>query len=116
MSRWLPWLAELQPELFCEISPELAREVGLEHGGWAVIESARASIEARVMVTHRMQPLRIRGRTVHTIGLPYHWGRLGRVTGDVVNELIGFVADPNVNIQESKALTVAIRPRREART
>ena len=25
MSRWLPYLSELQPELFCEVSPELAR-------------------------------------------------------------------------------------------
>ena len=28
MTRWLPWLAELMPELFCEISPELAAEKG----------------------------------------------------------------------------------------
>ncbi len=51
MSRWLTWLSELQPEAFCEVSPELAAEIGLENGGWATIRSARAEIEARVLVT-----------------------------------------------------------------
>ena len=37
MSRWSPYLAELQPEFFCEVSPELAAERGLEHDGWATI-------------------------------------------------------------------------------
>ena len=55
MSRWLPWLAELQPEVFCEVSPELAAERGLEHGGWATIVTARAAIEARVLVTERLR-------------------------------------------------------------
>ena len=58
---------------------------------------------------------RIDGRTVHTVGLPYHWAGIGRVRGDVVNELVSFVADPNVNIQESKALTCAVVPGRRAR-
>jgi formate dehydrogenase major subunit len=56
-----------------------------------------------------------RQRVVHTIGLPYHWSYLGLVTGDTVNELIGFVADPNVSIQESKALTADIQPGRRSR-
>jgi formate dehydrogenase major subunit len=34
MSRFLPYLAELAPEFFCEVSPELAAERGLEHTGW----------------------------------------------------------------------------------
>jgi len=116
MSRWLPWLSELQPELFCEVSPELAAQRGLQNGEWATISTARAEIEARVLVTSRMQPLRMRKRTVHQIGLPYHWSSKGLVTGDTVNELIAFVADPNVSIQESKALTADIRPGRRMRT
>src|SRR3954466_13485005 len=60
MSRWVAWLSELQPEMFCEVSPELAAEKGLQNGGWATISTARAEIEARVLVTGRMQPLRIR--------------------------------------------------------
>ncbi|HYG69141.1 MAG TPA: molybdopterin dinucleotide binding domain-containing protein, partial [Anaeromyxobacteraceae bacterium] len=114
MSRWLSWLAELQPEMFCEVSPELAREVGLRNGGWATITTARGEIECRVLVTRRIATLRVRGRTVHTIGLPYHWGSVGRVVGDAANELISFVADPNVNIQESKALTANVRPGRQS--
>ncbi len=60
MSRTLPYLSELQPEFFCEVSPELAAERGLEHLGWATIISARTAIEARVLVTERMKPLRMR--------------------------------------------------------
>ena len=115
MSRWLSWLCELQPEMFCEVSPELAAERGLKNGGWATIRTARAEIEARVLVTERVRPLKIRGRIVHQIGLPYHWSSKGLVRGDPANDLIEFVADPNVSIQESKAFTGQIEPGRTAR-
>jgi formate dehydrogenase major subunit len=105
MSRWLSWLSELQPEMFCEISPELAAEKGISNGGWATITTARGEIECRALVTERFRPLEVKGRTVHTIGLPYHWSYVGRVRGDPANELIGFVSDPNVWIQGSKAFT-----------
>jgi formate dehydrogenase major subunit len=115
MSRTLPYLSELQPELFCEVSPQLARERGLEHGGWATIVTARTAIEARVMVTDRVAPLRVDGRTLHQVGLPYHWGPSGISTGDVVNDLFPLVLDPNVHIQESKAATCDVRPGRRPR-
>ncbi len=115
MSRGLPYLSELQPELFCEVSPELARERGLEHGGWATIVTARTAIETRVMVTDRVKPLRVDGRTLHHVGLPYHWGPTGISTGDVVNDLFPLVLDPNVHIQESKAATCDVRPGRRPR-
>jgi formate dehydrogenase major subunit len=115
MTRWSPYLAELQPELFCEVSPELAAERGLEHQGWATLITARGAIEARVMVTERMAPLRVDGRTVHQIGLPYHWGPNGYVTGDAANELSSISLDPNVHIQEVKALTADVRPGRRPR-
>jgi formate dehydrogenase major subunit len=116
MSRWLSWLSELMPEMFCEVSPELAAERGLHHGGWATVRTARGDIECRVLVTRRLAPLRVAGRTVHQIGLPYHWGYTGRVRGDSTNDLLAFVADPNVHIQESKALTGDIRSGRRRRT
>ncbi len=112
MSRTLPYLSELQPEFFCEVSPELAAERELEHGGWATIISARTAIEARVLVTARIRPLRVQGRTIHQIGLPYHWGSNGLSTGDAANDLLPIVLDPNVHIQESKAATCDIRPGR----
>jgi formate dehydrogenase major subunit len=115
MSRWLSWLSELQPEMFCEISAELAAEKGLENGGWATIRTARAEIEARVLVTGRLKPLRLKGKTVHQIGLPYHWSSKGLVVGDAANDLIGFVADPNVSIQESKAFTGDIERGRKSK-
>jgi formate dehydrogenase major subunit len=114
MSRWLPYLSELQPEMFCEVSPELAAERGLEPYGWATIISPRAAIEARVLVTQRVSPLIINGHTVHQIGLPYHWG-VGSdavVSGDAANDLLGVTLDPNVQIQESKAGSCDIRPGR----
>jgi len=115
MSRWSPYLAELQPEFFCEVSPELARERGLDNAGWATIVTARAAIEARVLVTERIRPLVIDGRQVHQIGLPYHWGVGGGgaiVSGDSANDLLGVTLDPNVHIQESKASTCDIQPGR----
>jgi len=115
MSRWLPYLSELQPEMFCEISPELARERGLEHLGWATIVTARTAIEARVIVTERVTPLIVQGRVVHQIGLPYHWGPNGYVRGDAANELLPVVLDPNVHIQEAKAATCDIRAGRRPR-
>jgi formate dehydrogenase major subunit len=115
MSRFLPYLSELQPEMFCEVSPGLARERGLEHGGWATIVTARNAIEARVLVTERMVPLTVRGRTVHQVGLPYHWGPNGLAKGDAANELAHLALDPNVHIQEVKALACDIRPGRRPR-
>jgi formate dehydrogenase major subunit len=115
MSRGLPHLAELQPEFFCEVSPELAAERGLEHGGWATIVTARTAIEARVMVTDRLKPLQVQGRKIHQVGLPYHWGTRGLTTGDSANDVFPIVLDPNVHIQESKAATCDIRPGRRPR-
>jgi formate dehydrogenase major subunit len=112
MSRQLAYLSELQPEMFVEVSPRLAKERGLEHLGWAHIVTARAAIEARVLVTERLRPLRIEGRTVHQIWLPYHWGGEGLITGDPANDLIGITLDPNVLIQESKVGTCDIQPGR----
>jgi formate dehydrogenase major subunit len=115
MSRTLEHLVELQPAMFCEVSPELARERGLQHGGWATISTARTAIEARVLVTDRVSPLRVQGHTVHQVGLPYHWGTRGLTTGDAANDLFPLVLDPNVHIQEVKAATCDIRPGRRPR-
>ena len=115
MSRWTPYLAELQPEMFCEVSPELAAERRLQHGGWATVVTARGAVEARVLVTERMRPLRIAGRLVHQIGMPWHWGPNGYTSGDAMNELTSIVLDPTVHIQEDKALSADIRPGRRPR-
>ena len=83
---------------------------GLTHLGECHVLTSRAVVQARVMVTDRMAPLRIDGNVVHQVWMPYHWGANGIVTGDVVNDLFGVVADPNVFIQESKVATCDVRP------
>jgi formate dehydrogenase major subunit len=114
MSRTLSHLAELQPELFTEISPELATEIGAANGEFVTISTARGSIRARALVTSRMPSLDIDGKRVHQVGLPYHWGPNGLVTGDVVNDLLAISEEPNVKIFESKGLTCRVE-RAEAR-
>jgi formate dehydrogenase major subunit len=103
MSRWLPWLAELQPELFIEISPELAQEKGIKNLDWCKITSPRTQIRAKALVTRRMRPFTIDGKVIHQVGMPWHWGYEGLSTGDVVNELTSLIADPNVSMHEGKA-------------
>jgi formate dehydrogenase major subunit len=115
MSRTLPHLAELQPEFFCELSPELAAERGIEPGGWLMIMTMRGIVEARALVTSRMRPLRIDGQTVHQIGVPYHWGTRGLVTGDSANDLLAMSEEPNVRIMEAKGLLCDVRPGRRPR-
>jgi formate dehydrogenase major subunit len=115
MSRWLPYLAELQPEMFCEVSPELAAERALKHGDWATIVTARNAIEARVLVTDRLTPLTVAGRKLHQVGLPYHWGQNGLSQGDAANELTSLSLDPNSHIQEVKAFACDIQPGRRPR-
>ena len=115
MSRTVPYLSELQPEMFCEVSPELARLRGLEHGGWATIVSSRAAIEARVLVTERLKPLKVMDRVVHQVGLPYHWSRRGLVKGDAANELLPLVLDRNTHISEFKVASCDIQPGRRPR-
>ncbi len=105
MSRFNSWLNELMPEMFVEISPELAAEKGIHNGGWVTIRSARNTIEARALVTRRMRPLQVDGRTIHQVGIPFHWGYAGEVVGDVANDLVSLSAEPNVSIQEDKAFT-----------
>ena len=81
MSRWLPWLAELQPELFVEISPELAREKGIANTEVVRVITPRGEITAKALVTARMRPMMVAGKTIHHVGMPWHWGYQGLVTG-----------------------------------
>ena len=104
MSRTLSHLAELQPELFCEISLELAKELQIEHGEWVTLVTKRGAIEAHALSTSRIQPLQIGGKTVHQIGVPFHWGYSGLVKGDIGNDLIAISEEPNVRIMETKGL------------
>src|SRR5207248_10855371 len=73
MSRFLPHLAELQPEMFAEISPELATELKVKNGDFICIVTLRGAIESRALVSRRIRPVHLNGKTVHQVGLPYHF-------------------------------------------
>ena len=108
MSRFNSWLNELQPEMFVELSPELAAERGIDHAGWLTVQSPRGRIEARAMVTRRLRPLVIEGRQVHQIGLPFHWAFAGPSVGGNANDLTALLADPNVSMHEAKAFACQV--------
>jgi formate dehydrogenase major subunit len=108
-TRFVPSLAELQPEGFAEIPPELAAEKGIANLDWLVISTARGEIETRALVTDRLRPFEIDGRRVYQIGLPWHFGWQGYATGDIANTLSAIVGDPNTTIHEGKAFTCNLR-------
>jgi formate dehydrogenase major subunit len=109
MTRNQPWLAEMQPNMFVEMSPELAAERSIQNGEKIIVESARGSIEAIAMVTRRIRPLQVNGQIVHQVGLPWHWGYKGLVTGGSANELTPPVGDANTMIPETKAFLCNVK-------
>ena len=108
MSRWLPWLAELQPELFIELGRALADEKGIRNLDRVKITTPRAEIHAKALVTDRIGVMTIGGRRVHHVGMPWHWGWQGLSTGDVVNDLTAWVADANVSMHEGKSFVCSV--------
>jgi formate dehydrogenase major subunit len=112
MSRFLSHLAELQPEMFAEISPELAAELKINNGDHICIVTLRAAIEARALVSRRIRPLHLNGKTVHQVAVPYHYGTAGLVRGGAANDLLTISGEPNVTIMEAKACTCNIVPGR----
>jgi formate dehydrogenase major subunit len=110
MSRFLSHLAELQPELFAEMSPELATELKINNGDYISIVSLRGAIESRALVSRRMRPVYLNGKTVHQIAMPFHFGSAGPVKGGSTNDLVPISGEPNVTIMEAKALACNIVP------
>ena len=109
MTRNLPWLVELMPEMFIELSEELAAEKGIENGGKLVVETARGKVEAVAVVTKRFKPFQINGKKIHEVGIPWHWGYTGLSKGDSANLLTPHVGDANTMIPEYKAFLCNVR-------
>jgi formate dehydrogenase major subunit len=109
MTRQVPWLVELQPEMFLELSQELAKELGINNGDKVIVESARGSIRAKAIVTLRFKPFKIGDSIVHEVGLPWCYGFMGLATGDSANKLAPNIGDANTMIPESKAFLVNVR-------
>ncbi len=103
--------AILQPEFFVEISEELAKEKGIQKGGWVRVWSKRGSVKAKAVVTKRIKPLLVDGKLVHVVGIPLHWGFMGAAKkGFGPNSLTPVVGDANIETPEYKAFLVNIEP------
>jgi formate dehydrogenase major subunit len=109
MTRNSPWLVEMMPEPFIEISEELAAEKGIVNGAYAVVTSTRGQIRVKAVVTKRFKPFQMNGKKVHQIGVVYHWGYVGLSTGDSGNLLTPEVGDANTMIPEYKAFLCNVR-------
>jgi formate dehydrogenase-N alpha subunit len=109
MTRNLPWLVEAMPELFVEMSQELASEKGIKNGDQVAVESARGTVAGVAVVTSRFRPFRVNGQVIHQVGVPWHWGYSGISTGDSANVLTPHVGDANTMIPEFKAFLCDVR-------
>ena len=115
MTRHVPWLLEAAPQMFVEMSIELAKEKGIRNGEKVTVSSARGSLWAVAVVTERFKPFRIMDSTVHQVGIPWHYGWQFPVDGsggESANILTPTVGDPNSMIPESKAFMVNIEKAR----
>jgi formate dehydrogenase major subunit len=109
LTRWQPWLLETEPQLFVEISKELAQIKGIKNGDMCIVSSGRGQVEAHAIVTGRFKPLRILGATVHEVGLPWCYGWVHPTGGgDSANLLTPSAGDPNTRIPETKAFMVNV--------
>jgi len=109
MTRSLEWLCELMPEVFIEMSEELAKEKGIKNGDKVLVTTARGKMSAKAAVTMRFKPFKMNGRLVHQIGIPWHWGYEGRSCGGSANSLTPHVGDANTMIPEYKAFLCNVR-------
>jgi len=109
MTRWTPWLLEAEPQMFCEMSPELAKLRGIENGDKVWLECVRGKLWAIAIVTNRLRPFKVMGQTVHQVGIPWHFGWVHPQNGgDSANILTPSVGDPNTGIPETKAFMVNV--------
>jgi formate dehydrogenase major subunit len=109
MTRNLPWLVELMPDMYVEIDEELGAEKGISNGDKVMVSTARGEVNAVALVTRRIQPLTVAGKTIHQIGVLIHWGYSGLAQGDSGNILTPHVGDANTTIPEYKAFLCDIR-------
>jgi len=110
LTRWLPWLIEAEPQIFCEMSMELGKLREIKNGDRVLVETHRGKLEAVAIVTSRLKPFNIAGQTIHQIGVPWHYGWLQpKDGGESANLLTPTIGDPNTMIPESKAFMANVR-------
>ena len=110
LTRWLPWLIEAEPQMFCEMSVELGKLREIKNGDRVLVETPRGKVEAVAIVTERLKPFNIAGQTIHQIGIPWHFGWLHpKDGGESANLLTPTIGDPNTMIPESKAFMANVK-------
>jgi formate dehydrogenase major subunit len=113
-----PWLAELQQEMFAQINPRDANNLGVKEGMMVHVDSPEgASIKVKAWVTEAVAP--------GNVWVPYHWmgrfqgkdlaGKLPDGTGPYVvgesgNTVLTYGYDSVTNIQENKVSICRVRP------
>ncbi len=103
MTRNLDWLNELMPQVFVEMSEELAEEKGIKNGDRIYVKTARGLLGGAACVTKRLRPFDLNGKIVHQIGVPWHWGYIGKSRGCSANTMTPHIGDANTMIPEYKA-------------
>jgi formate dehydrogenase major subunit len=103
MTRYQSWLMEAEPQMFVELSEELAELRGIKNGERVLVSSPRGKVEAVAMVTKRLKPAKVAGLTIHEIGMPWCYGWLVPKNGDEsANLLTPTIGDANTAIPEYK--------------
>lgn len=109
LTRNLPWLAELMPNMFIEMSEQLAKIRGIKNGDSVIVSTIRGDIKGVACVTKRIKPFVVNGQEVHQIGMTWHYGFKGYATGDPANRLTPHIGDANTMIPEYKAWLCDVR-------
>ena len=114
MTRNQPWLVEIHPQMFVEMSEELANLKDIKNGEKCLVKSARGEVETVAIVTKRFKPFRITGpdgrdTVIHQVGIPWCFGWTAPPNGgDSANLLTPSIGDANTMIPESKAFMVNV--------
>ena len=107
ITRWMSWLTEAMPQAYVEMSRELAQERGIQNGDWVKVSSQRGQVDCVAMVTCRLRPFEVEGKTVHQVGMTFNYGwRFPPDAGDSANLLTPTVGDGNTMAPEYKAFMV----------
>lgn len=109
-TRNCPWLVEISPKPFVEMSEELAAEKGIKNKDMVRVWNNRGEVRVQAMVTKRMKPVTVNGKVCHILGCLHHFSFIGKYASDryTMNDLTPNVGDPNSMIPEYRAFLVDV--------
>ncbi len=108
LTRNVPWLAEMVPEHWIEISPSLAQKLVVKTGDRVRVQSKRGEFVTKALVTKRVAPLMIDGKLFEIAAAPWAWGFAGPVTGPITNKVMIDAGDDETGMPETKIALVKI--------